>query len=57
MTSSNVFLMEIALITIPGLKFDDLSIVQHWFSKRSNASVMSPLHFLMSILLIQAISD
>ena len=53
--SSIVFFMEIALIAIPGLKFDDLSIFQHCFLKRSNSFVMHPLHFLMSILLIQAI--
>ena len=49
------FLMEIALVTIPGLQFNDISIFQDWFSKWSNSFAMNPLHFLMSILLTHAL--
>ena len=42
-----VFLMEIALITIPDLQFKDSSVFQEWFPKLSNCFVMNPLHFLI----------
>ena len=50
--------MEIALITIPGLQFNDIAVFQEWFPKQTNSFVMNPLHFLrhflISILLIHA---
>ena len=39
--------MEIALITIPGLQFNELPVIQDGFPKRSNSFVMNPLHFLI----------
>ena len=46
--------MEIALVTIPGLQFNDISIFQDWFPKLSNSFVMKRLNF-MSILLTHAV--
>ena len=48
-------LMEIALITVSALQFNEISVFQEWFAKWLNSFVMNPLHFLMSILLIHAI--
>ena len=44
--SSIVFILEIALITIPSLQFDEISIFQNWFlkKKKSNFFVVNLLH-------------
>ena len=39
--------MEITLTTTPGLQFDEISIFWHWFPKRTNSFVISPLYFLI----------
>ena len=45
------FSMELALITTLGLQFDEISIFQHLFPKRSNSLVISPLHFFVDFLM------